>query len=62
MTAPKFCPNCGHKLVQKSRQIVPIVLLSGSGHPETRGYDTYCGWCKWSGDILPDDEDGEEQP
>ena len=54
MTRPRYCPNCGVPLSQDPNAAVPFrTRLEGSG------WDCYCDACKWSGDIMPDDEEGE---
>ncbi len=54
MSRPAYCPGCGSTLPGDERTAVPISdPESGDG-----GYDCYCEACGWSGDILPDDEQG----
>lgn len=50
---PNYCPNCGEALPKARNYAVPIVYGESDG-----GYDTYCPACGWSGDILPDSEQG----
>jgi len=52
MARPNFCPNCGQP-VPDDRNSAQGFSLGETG--ET-GWDCYCAYCHWSGDILPDDE------
>lgn len=55
---PKFCPNCAAALPEGSHGAQDFTCYSSEG--ESGGcWDCYCDACKWSGDILPDDEDSE---
>ena len=43
---PKYCPNCGKKI----KDCQAFVGMNGS----ESGWDCYCKYCHWSGDVLPD--------
>lgn len=56
---PTHCPNCGCIL----SSIVGIIDTHGQPAKKfmavgdcnfTHGYDCYCEYCEWSGDIYPD--------
>ena len=51
MSEPKFCPNCGAPLPEGPHGRQPFGAEAGDG-----GWDCFCDICKWSGDIMPDDE------
>ncbi len=53
MSKPRFCPNCGMALQGEHSAVGIYDDRSGDG-----GYDTACARCGWSGDIMPDDEQG----
>jgi hypothetical protein len=48
MRRPSYCPSCGSPLPgdEASKTLVEI----------EGGYDCYCPCCRWSGDIMPDEE------
>lgn len=50
---PNYCPNCGEALPEGENFAMPIIYPGGDG-----GHDVYCGACGWSGDVLPDSEQG----
>ena len=63
MTEPKFCHNCGAPLPAGPRGRQPFSLpysdLEADRDKEgDGGWDCNCNcpFCKWSGDIFPDDE------
>ena len=59
MSRPIFCPNCGAKLPEGAHGAQPFV---GTGLVGEDGWDCFCDACRWSGDILPDDEDATVVP
>ena len=67
MSEPKFCPNCGAPLPEGPRGRQPFFSPddpssrppppgTGDRWKGDGGWDCSCDACKWSGDILPDDE------
>lgn len=56
MSKPLFCPNCRAALPDGPKGAQPFT--SGADG----AWDCYCGGCKWSGDIMPDDEEGAAGP
>ena len=51
MSRPRFCLNCAEVLEGETAAVTIMDARSGDG-----GYDTSCRSCRWSGDIMPDDE------
>mgnify|MGYP001618310517 CR=1 FL=1 len=58
MARPGFCPNCGKLLPLGPHGAQPF--SADEAGIEGRGWDCYCKSCKWSGDIMPDNEDHAE--
>lgn len=56
MSRPNHCPNCGKALPEGNQYAMPII--SEGSHASDGGYDVYCPSCRWSGDIMPDAEQG----
>lgn len=55
MHFPHYCPNCGNSMskpqpywADSSRESTPENPFKGTG------YDCYCPYCHWSGEIIPD--------
>jgi len=48
--APKYCPNCANPLPFEPHN---VQLEIDTEYPRG-GYDCYCDFCEWSGDIEPD--------
>lgn len=48
VSRPLFCPNCGHRLPEGPNGAQAVA----------DGWDCFCPGCQWSGDILPDGEEG----
>jgi hypothetical protein len=55
---PKYCPNCGEKLVRVSKKGLIWIMPMGDSYQKTHlkitTFDTYCDECEWSGNISPD--------
>ena len=52
MNRPLYCPNCGTLLPAGAHG---AQAFSKTEEDETElGWDCYCPFCKWSGDIYPD--------
>lgn len=56
MSRPNYCPNCAAPLPPGSHGAQGFSKTE-AGESEG-GWDCYCDACKWSGDIMPDDETG----
>lgn len=57
MTRPNYCPRCGEPLPDGPHGAQPFKVSMDAG--ADGGWDCYCEVCKWSGDIMPDDEIGD---
>ena len=54
MSRPNFCPACGARLEGETAVVAILDDATGDG-----GWVCSCGRCGWSGDVFPDDEQGE---
>lgn len=48
---PRFCPNCGHSLIENLHG-----FFSEYWRAEDRVYFTWCWECEWTGEIVKVDQ------
>ena len=56
MNRPLFCPACGAPLPEGPHGAQEFGRREPGELEDETGYDCHCDTCKWSGDILPDEE------
>jgi hypothetical protein len=59
---PKYCPNCGkafndESLVKSFTSLIFNHKKKGEISVPVNGWGVECFYCKWNGEILPDDEE-----
>jgi len=54
---PKFCPSCGKPIIKYQEYWADSSRISSPENPfKGIGYDCFCKYCSWSGNIEPDSD------